>query len=226
MTVKFSKTEYKKLRVILPVYKQAQQAFFDKYKNLKKELAKFHNGNPIEHIKGRLKSPESIAQKLHKLNLEITAENAGKFIKDISGIRIICPFSKYIHGLVDAVSSVQGWVVTDKKDYISAPKPGGYRSFHMIVEIPVHHSGKTETIPVEVQIRTAAMDFWAAIEHKVRYKYKEHVPQHLSDELVICANKIAELDERMLLIYEIVTLINDEPRPEERAYFKTGIKPF
>ena len=210
MSVNFSEFELKKLKTILSIYDEGQQLFLAKLKKLNKDLINSQNSNPIEHIKGRLKSPDSIAQKLYKLKLEITADNAKQHIKDISGIRIICPFSKDIHGLVDTLASIPDWNVIDKKDYISKPKPSGYRSFHLIVEIPVFHSGKTEKIPVEVQIRTAAMDFWASIEHQVRYKYKEHVPQHLNDELAICADKIDELDKRMLLIHEIISLINQD----------------
>jgi len=208
MSVNFSEIELKRLQKILPVYEKGRKLFLTKFMNLNKELIKSQNINMVEHVKERLKSTGSIARKLHRLNFEITAENAKKHIKDISGIRIICPFSKDIHILVDILSSKPDWIVTDKKDYINKPKPSGYRSFHMIIEIPVSNSGKIENIPLEIQIRTAAMDFWAAIEHQVRYKYNEHVPQHLSDELEICADKIAELDKRMLLIQEIISLRN------------------
>jgi len=210
MPEKFSEAELESLKSILPVYKEAQQTFLAKLNELNNGFINFHNNNPIEHIKGRLKSPESIAQKLHKLGLEITADNAKQHLKDISGIRIICPFSKDIFSLVEILDSIPDWKVSEKEDYISNPKPSGYRSFHLIIEIQVCFSGLTEKIPVEVQIRTAAMDFWAATEHQVRYKYKEHIPQHLSDELVICADKITELDRRMLLIHEILSLINQD----------------
>jgi len=211
MSFKFSEAELESLKSILPVYKEAQQVFLAKLNELSNGFINFHNNNPIEHIKGRLKSPESIAQKLHKLGLDITADNAKRHLKDISGIRIICPFSKDIFSLVEILDSMPDWKISEKEDYISNPKPSGYRSFHLIIEIPVCFSGVTEIIPMEVQIRTAAMDFWAATEHQVRYKYKEHIPQHLSDELVICADKITELDRRMLLIHEILSLINQNP---------------
>lgn len=213
--------ELEKLKNILLVYEDVQQIFITKLNTLNNDLAGSQNSNPIEHIKKRLKSPDSIAAKLHKLNLEITADNAKKYIKDISGIRIICPLSKDIHNLVDILSSVPDWSISEKEDYISNPKPSGYRSFHLMVEIPFNCSGKTEEIPVEVQIRTAAMDFWASMEHKVRYKYKEHVPAHLSDELVICADKIAEIDKRMSLIYEIISLINQDAVYQDSVYKNT-----
>jgi putative GTP pyrophosphokinase len=110
--------------------------------------------------------------------------------------------------LADILKSIPDTNVLTEKDYVSYPKQSGYRSFHVIMETPVFNSGKTEVIPVEVQLRTTAMDFWATLEHKVRYKYNEHIPKHLSDELSICAEKIAELDNRMYLIHDIISLIN------------------
>jgi putative GTP pyrophosphokinase len=210
MIEKFNRTELRQLKKIIHVYEIGQYIFLKEINNINEEFIYSHNNSLIEHIKKRLKSPESIVLKLHKLKLELTADNARRYIKDIAGIRITCPFSKNIHSLVDILASIPGWNITEKEDYINNPKSSGYRSFHLMVEIPVYYSHQTEIIPVEVQLRTAAMDFWASIEHQVRYKYKEHVPQHLSDELVICADKIAELDNRMLLIHEIVSLINQD----------------
>jgi len=210
MSVKFSEEELIRLKSILLVYEWSQQIVFTKLNILRQDLLHFQGCTPIEHVKGRIKTPENIAQKLHKLNLEITADNAKKYLTDISGVRIICPFAKDIYSLVDILTSMPDWKISMRKDYISNPKPSGYRSYHLIMEIPIYYSGKTEGIPVEVQIRTEAMDFWATMEHKVRYKYKENVPKHLSDELVVCADKIDELDKRMLLIHEIITLINQD----------------
>ena len=131
-------------------------------------------------------------------------------IPDIAGIRIICSYAKDIYYLVDILKSIPDTQVLIEKDYVNHPKQSGYRSYHIIMEVPVFYSEKTEVIPVEIQLRTAAMDFWATLEHKVRYKYKEHIPKHLSDELIICADKIAELDHRMFLIHDIISLINQD----------------
>lgn len=210
MPARFPETELPKLNDLLLVYEWSQQLFIAKINIIHQDLMHFRDSNPIEHIKGRIKSPESIAGKLERLGLEVTAENAKEYIKDIAGIRIICPFAGDIHGLVEIINSVPDLKVYEQKDYITNPKPSGYRSYHMIMGVPVFYSGKEEDIPVEVQIRTASMDFWASMEHKVRYKYNERVPKHLSDELVICAEKIAELDKRMSLIQEIVSLINEQ----------------
>ena len=208
MINKFSDEEFLKLRDILIVYNWGLKAFLVKLEIINEDFKNFHNNNPIEYIKGRIKTPESIAAKLSRMNIDITADNAKKYIKDISGIRIICTFNKDIYSLVDIIKSLPDINVLGEEDYINNLKPSGYRSYHISTAIPVHYSGKTEDIPVEVQIRTSAMDFWAALEHKVRYKYDEHIPEYLCDDLVICADKIAELDKRMYLIHEIITLIN------------------
>jgi len=170
----------------------------------------FQSNNPISHIAGRIKEPESIAGKLHKQGVPLTAENAKKHLKDIAGIRIICPYSKDIYFLAELIREMPDINILSEKDYVTRPKPSGYRSYHIILENPIYHSGKTENIPIEIQIRTEAMNFWATLEHQAKYKYEENVPQHLSNELVNCATQIAELDDRMFLIYEILQLINDK----------------
>jgi putative GTP pyrophosphokinase len=208
MTVKFSDDEFILIKNLLFIYEQGQKTMLTKLDIINEDFKHFHSDNPIEYIKGRIKTPESIAAKLHKLNLDITADNAGQRIKDIAGIRIICSFAKDIYYLADILKSLPDVKIINEKDYVSRPKPSGYRSFHLTLEIPVYYSGKTEKVPIEVQIRTAAMDFWATLEHKVRYKYNEHIPQHLCDELTVCADKIAELDNRMFLIHDILSLIN------------------
>ena len=208
MIYKFSDEEFLKLKDILVVYNWGLKSFLVKLDIINEDFKNFHANNPIEYIKGRIKTPESIAAKLSKMHVDITADNAKKHIKDISGIRIICTFNKDIYSLVEIIKSLPDIRILGEEDYINNLKPSGYRSYHISTAIPVYYSGKTEEIPVEVQIRTSAMDFWASLEHKVRYKYDEHIPDHLCDDLVICADKIAELDNRMYLIHEIISLIN------------------
>jgi len=210
MSLEFSADEFEHLKNVLPLYESAQQIFLEKLHNLNSSLDNSANSAPIEHIKARLKTPASIAQKLHRLGLDLTAFNARYHLKDVSGIRIICPFFNDVYDLVDVLCTVPDWKVSEKEDYIIEPKPSGYRSYHMIIDLPVCSSGTIEEIPIELQIRTAAMDFWATMEHKVRYKYKEHVPKHLSDELALCADKIMDLDKRMLLVHEIISLVNQK----------------
>jgi putative GTP pyrophosphokinase len=208
MSAQFSDTEFTLLKDVLIVYEWALKILMTKLQIIHEDLKNFQGSSPIEHFKGRIKSPDSIAQKLQKLNLEITAENAKQRLQDIAGTRIICQFSKDIYSLVEILKSMPDCEVILEKDYVTNPKPSGYRSYHVIMNISVFYSGKTEEIPVEIQIRTEAMDFWATLEHKVRYKYNEYIPEHLSDELIICADKIAELDNRMYLIHDIISLIN------------------
>lgn len=195
---------------LLAIFEYGQAEFMDKLKNLLSNSATPQNIGNIEHIKSRIKSKQSISEKLCRLNLEITAESAMAHLTDIAGVRIICSFTNDIPRLVDTLKSLPDVSVITEKDYVSNPKASGYRSFHIILEMPVSYMGIAYHLPIEVQVRTAAMDFWASLEHKVRYKYGKEIPQRLSEELVVCASKIAELDERMFLIHEIVTLVNQK----------------
>jgi len=206
--VRFSVEEFAELKKLLPVYEWGHRILLTKLNIIHEDLRKFQNNSSIEYIRGRIKSPESIAQKLHNTGVDITADNARKFLKDIAGIRIICPFARDIYYLTELLRSMPGGNILEEKDYVSNPKPSGYRSYHVIIETPVFYSGKTEYVPVEIQIRTEAMNFWATLEHNARYKYQEHIPQELCDELVVCADKIAELDHRMFLIHEDISRIN------------------
>jgi len=209
MPVLFPPEEFAKIKDILTVYGCGLRIVAAKLDILNEDFRNFYPINPIEHIKSRMKSPESMADKLSKKGLAITADNAREHLFDIAGIRIICSFTKDIHRLVEIIKKQSDIVITDEKDYVNNPKPSGYRSYHIIAEVPVYLTEREENVPVEIQIRTEAMDFWASLEHKVRYKYKEEIPKHLSDELIVCADKIAELDERMFLIHEVINLINN-----------------
>ena len=201
-TMRFCDEEFAKLKKLLPVYEWGQRILLTKLNIIHEDLKNFQNNSSIEYIRNRIKAPESIAQKLHDMGVEITADNAKQHLKDIAGIRIICPFARDIYYLIDLLRSMPDTTILEEKDYVSDPKSSGYRSYHLVMEIPVFYSGKTEHVAVEVQIRTEAMNFWATLEHKARYKYREDIPQHLCDELVVCADKIAELDNRMFLIHE------------------------
>ena len=144
-----------------------------------------------------MKTPQSIALKLKKKGLEPTLENARKYVDDIAGIRIICAFITDIYRLVAVIEAQKQLKVLKVKDYINNPKGSGYRSYHMLIEVPVFLSGSVATTKVEVQIRTIAMDFWASLEHKLRYKYENEIPKEFSDQLTDCAQRVAFLDERM-----------------------------
>ena len=210
MSVRFSQEEFAKLKDLLFIYEWGQQTLLTKLNIMQEDFKNFQETNPIEHVKGRIKSPESIAAKLQKLGLEITAANVKEHLKDVAGVRIICSYAKDIPYLVGLLRAMPDVNILTEKDYVSKPKPSGYRSYHVIMEVPVFYSGKTENVTIEVQLRTEAMNFWSTLEHKARYKYQDHIPQHLCDELVVCADKIAELDQRMFLIHEIISLINGD----------------
>ena len=173
---------------------------------LLEDFGNLQASNPIEHVKSRLKSPESIAAKLHRQNQELSADSAKKHLTDIAGVRCICPYTKDITYIAKVLKSQADLTVISEKDYITYPKPSGYRSYHLTFEVPIYLSSTEERLPVEVQIRTQAMDFWATLEHKARYKYQDAMPEHLAHELTECADKIAELDNRMSLIQDIVDI--------------------
>ena len=210
MSARFSNEEFNKTKELLLSYEWVHRTMMTKLSIIHEAHKHYQSTNPIGHIEGRIKTAESIAGKLHKQNLELTAENAKKHLKDIAGIRIICPYAKDIYFLAELIRAMPDGNIISEKDYVTNPKPSGYRSYHIIMEIEIYHSGKTETLPIEIQIRTEAMNFWATLEHQAKYKYKEQIPKHLSNELIICADKIAELDQRMFLIHEIISLINSD----------------
>ena len=209
-SIRFSEEEFAKVKDLIVIYEWGQRTLLTKLNIMQDDFKSFGENNPIEYIAGRIKSPESIAQKLHRLGLPLTADSVLEHLKDVAGVRIICPFARDIHYMVGMLRSMPDINILEEKDYIKEPKPSGYRSYHVILEIPVFYSGKTELVTVEVQIRTEAMNFWSSLEHKARYKYHDHIPEHLCDELVVCADKIAELDNRMFLIHEIISLINGD----------------
>lgn len=206
MPMLFPSGEFQKLKEQLIVYGCALKTVSTRIDIILEDFSSFQGYNPIEHFKTRLKTPESIAEKLSRRKHAITAENAREHLTDIAGLRCICSYAKDIFYIVKVLKLQPDMPVRIERDYVSNPKPSGYRSYHIIVDVPVHLTDRTEILPVEIQIRTQAMDFWAALEHKVRYKYNGKMPDHLSEELLDCSKHIAILDNRMSLIQEIVDL--------------------
>ena len=168
-----------------------------KVKILAEELAHKGRGNPIEHVSPRLKTPSSITAKAERIGCAMTVDEVRANIRDIAGIRIVCSFVSDVYTVADMLTRQPDVNLLLTKDYIAAPKPNGYRSLHLIVEIPVFLSDRVVAVPVEVQLRTVAMDFWASLEHKIYYKYDPDIPAPLRDELVAAAHDAARLDERM-----------------------------
>ena len=157
--------------------------------------------NPF-HNKPETRTPESIVKKLKRDGHESTIDNMIKYINDIAGIRIICSFTSDIYRIADMIGEQRDIRVIAVKDYITFPKSSGYKSYHMIVTVPVYLSDRTVDTKVEIQIRTVAMDFWASLEHKIHYKFEGDAPEHIRTELVECAKMVSDLDARMLKLNE------------------------
>ena len=180
------------------LYNAALHQMETKMEILNEEFQHVHQYNPIEHIKSRIKTPESIVKKLKRNGYDSTIENMVNHVNDIAGIRIICSFTSDIYRIADMIKHQQDIQVLTVKDYITYPKTSGYKSYHMIITIPVYLSDRKVDTKVEIQIRTVAMDFWASLEHKINYKFEGDVPAHISQELVECARMVSDLDDKML----------------------------
>ncbi len=192
------------------IYKAALKMIETRMEILNDEFQHVHRYNPIEHIKSRIKTPESIVKKLKRDGRESTIDNMIKYINDIAGIRIICSFTSDIYRIADMISEQKDIRVIAVKDYITFPKSSGYKSYHMIVTVPVYLSDRTVDAKVEIQIRTVAMDFWASLEHKIHYKFEGDAPEHIRNELVECAKMVSDLDARMLKLNEELIAIAHE----------------
>ncbi|MBQ1291835.1 MAG: GTP pyrophosphokinase family protein [Lachnospiraceae bacterium] len=183
---------------VMLIYQAALRQMETKLAVLNEEFRMVHKYNPIEHITSRVKKSESIAKKLRRHGYDVTLENMVKYCNDIAGVRVICSFTSDIYRIADMISNQSDIRVLAIKDYIASPKPSGYRSYHMIVMIPVYLSDRIVDTKAEIQIRTIAMDFWASLEHKIQYKFVGDAPEHITRELRECAEMVTALDERML----------------------------
>ncbi len=189
---------------VILIYNSALKQIATKLEILNDEFQHVHRYNPIEHIKSRIKTAESIVKKLKRHGYESTIENMVKYVNDIAGIRVICSFTSDIYEIADMISNQRDIRVISVKDYIVKPKDSGYKSYHMLVTVPVYLSDRIVDTKVEIQIRTVAMDFWASLEHKIHYKFEGNAPDHITDELVECARMVSDLDDRMLSLNEQV----------------------
>ncbi len=184
------------------IYSAALKQVQTKMEVLNDEFQHVHRYNPIEHIKSRIKTPESIVKKLRRKGYESTIDNMIQYVDDIAGIRIICSFTSDIYRIADMIREQKDIKFLSTKDYITYPKASGYKSYHMLVAVPVYLSNKMVETKVEIQIRTVAMDFWASLEHKIHYKFEGDAPEHIRNELVECAHMVSDLDARMLSLNE------------------------
>ncbi len=206
--------EYNNIQV---VYRSAIREVSTRLEVLDDEFSFRHRRNPIHSIQTRLKSPQSMVEKMGRRRLAPQIEVLRNEVTDIAGIRVICSYVDDIYLLADLLCAQDGIVLVRAHDYIRRPKPNGYRSLHVVVKVPVRFSSGMDMVPVEVQIRTIAMDFWASLEHELRYKSAAKVPREVILELRDCADNIAQLDGRMQKIYRQVEQMDGRPAPGAKA---------
>lgn len=186
-------------------YRAAIKEVRTKIEILSEDFAVRHDYNPIHHMERRLKSPESIEEKLIRYGKEVSIASAKENIFDIAGIRVVCNFIDDVYAMADMMLEQNDVRLIMKKDYIENPKPNGYRSLHLVIAVPVFLLNGCEYVPVEVQIRTVAMDFWASLEHQLRYKKDKELSPQVHQELKACAEASAILDKRMQLLFDEIS---------------------
>ena len=202
-------------REMMMMYTCAIREVKTKLEVLNDDLAVRYQRNPIQMIKSRVKKPLSILEKLKRRGYPVSVQSVAENLYDVAGIRVICSFVDDIYEVADMLVRQDDVTVIAVKDYIKNPKPNGYRSYHMIIEIPVFFSDSKKPIRVEVQIRTIAMDFWASLEHKIHYKFEGDAPESIKNELVECVRMVSDLDARMLSLNEEILAISQK-REEEK----------
>ena len=204
----------KPYRELMAYYRCALMEVETKFKVLNEELSLEYDRNPIESIKTRLKSPESIVEKLERLELPLSVESIEENLYDVAGVRVICGFPRDIYDICDAFLNQDDVSLIKMKDYFKEPKDNGYRSVHLIVEIPIFLIDNTKVMPVEVQLRTIGMDWWASLEHKLRYKKDIDNTPKLANELKYFAETAAEMDAQMQRI-QLELLFESEKGEDE-----------
>ena len=186
------------------LYNSALKEVKTKVEILNDEFQQVHQYNPIEYIKSRIKTPESIVKKLRRNGYESTIENMVNHVNDIAGIRIVCSFTSDIYRMAEMIGKQNDLTVVWVKDYIKNPKESGYKSYHMLVTVPIFLSDRVVDTKVEIQIRTIAMDFWASLEHKIYYKFEGNAPDYISRDLQECAEIVSMLDAKMLSLNKAI----------------------
>lgn len=185
------------------LYEAAVKQLSLKFDILNSEFNVLYARNPIHHIEGRVKSQSSIVAKLLKRGLPLSIESAQANINDIAGVRVVCSYIDDVYRVAEMLARQSDVEIVKKQDYIQTPNYNGYRSLHMDIRVPVYLSDRTEYVVAEIQIRTIAMDFWASLEHDIRYKAdKSKLPAGINEEMFECAGKIAEIDRQMQDMYQ------------------------
>lgn len=198
------------------LYDSAIKKMRTKIEILNDEFQQVHQYNPIEYVKTRTKSPESIVKKLKKNGYDVTISNMVEHCNDIAGVRIVCSFTSDIYRIAEMLGRQSDVTVVSIKDYIKNPKESGYKSYHMLITIPVYLSDRTVDTKVEVQIRTLGMDFWASLEHKIYYKFEGKAPEYISRELRECSDVVSTMDARMLQLNEAIMQTKLEASKDEK----------
>lgn len=202
-------------KTVIFLYNSALKEVGTKLEILNDEFQHVHQYNPIEYIKKRIKSPESIVKKLKRSGYESTIDNMISYVNDIAGIRIVCSFTSDIYRIAEMIGRQNDLTVVSVKDYIKHPKESGYKSYHMLVTVPIFLSDRVVDTKVEIQIRTIAMDFWASLEHKIYYKFEGNAPDYISRDLRECAEIVSMLDAKMLSLNEAILKEKEEQQNKQ-----------
>lgn len=184
------------------LYNAAIKEMQTKLEILNDEFKVRYSRNPIHHVESRLKSMQSIMKKLVSKDCEVSVESAMRNLNDIAGIRVVCCYIDDVYRVAQMLLSQSDIVLIKEQDYIKEPNYNGYRSLHLDLQVPVFLSEHTEKVTVEVQLRTVAMDFWASLEHDLRYKSSKSIPPSIGEDMLRCADEIAEIDRKMQSIYQ------------------------
>ena len=195
-------TQYREFSKLMAYYRCAMMEVETKLNVLNQEFSLRYDRNPISSIKTRLKSPLSIRGKLERRGLDVSVESIEQHLNDVAGVRVVCSFPEDVRTIAKALLNQDDVILIERKDYILNPKPNGYRSLHLIVAVPIFLAHEKRTMRVEIQLRTIAMDFWATLEHQLRYKKDVDFTEDMAKELKFCADLSAELDRRMDAIRE------------------------
>ena len=217
--IEFVQKNKKPFDTLMSYYQCAIMEVETKFKVLSEEYSLEYDRNPIENIKSRVKSFDSLLKKIRRKNIPLTMTSIEENIQDIAGVRVICSFPDDIYRLADCLLSQDDIILLEKKDYIKNPKPSGYRSLHLIIQTPMFLQEGKRMVTVEVQLRTIAMDFWASLEHKLRYKknISEEQSVFLAEEMSQCAEISASLDERMQKVKDMLIQSEEESKGPEKS---------
>lgn len=215
--IDFIQKNKKPMDKLLSYYACAIMEVETKFRVLDHQYSLEYDRNPIEDIKSRVKSWESLIKKVRRKEIPLTLSSIEENIHDIAGVRVVCSFPDDIYMLADCLLNQDDITLIEKKDYIKNPKPGGYRSLHLIISVPIFLQNEKRIVTVEVQLRTIAMDFWASLEHKIYYKFEGNAPDYLEQELKACADMADMLDNKMFSLNQAITKIAEEQAKEKEA---------